>query len=71
VFVREAAGWSQQAYVKASSTGVLDEFGQGVALSEDGSTFAVSARREDSNATGVGGDYSNNSTSNAGAVYLY
>jgi hypothetical protein len=42
-----------------------------VALSADGNTLAVGALYEDSNATGIGGDQTNNSASNAGAVYLY
>jgi hypothetical protein len=41
-----------------------------VALSADGNTLAVGATGENSNATGIGGDQTNNSAS-AGAVYLY
>ena len=69
VFARNAGVWSQQAYVKASNTGVLDLFGTSVALSGDGNTLAVGAPQEDSNATGVGGG-SNELASNAGAVYV-
>lgn len=72
VFVRDAAGaWSQQAYVKASNTGTLDNFGRIVALSDDGNTLAVSAWEESSGAAGVDGDQSDNSEPSAGAVYVY
>ncbi|MCX7800604.1 MAG: FG-GAP repeat protein, partial [Fimbriimonadales bacterium] len=62
---------AQQAYIKASNTGAGDEFGTRVALSADGNTLAVGARLEDSNATGVNGNQSNNSASDSGAVYIF
>ena len=73
VFSRSGSTWSQQAYVKASNTGASDFFGGQVALSADGNTLAVGATNENSNATGIGGDQTNNSGSgvNSGAVYLY
>jgi len=72
VFVRDGLGtWSQQAYVKASNTGAGDSFGRSVALGSDGSTLAVGARGEDSNATGIGGNQANNAASNSGAVYVF
>jgi hypothetical protein len=71
VFTRSGASWTQQAYVKASNTGASDGFGWSVALSADGNTLAVGAIWEDSNATGVNGDQTNNSASYSGAVYLY
>ncbi len=72
VFRRDPAGnWSQEAYVKASNPDMNDLFGWSVALSRDGSTLAVGAVWEASAATGVGGDGSNNSASNAGAVYVF
>jgi hypothetical protein len=52
--------WTQQAYVKASNTGQDDHFGWSVALSGDGSTLAVGANVEDSNATGIDGNQANN-----------
>ncbi|HSJ49213.1 MAG TPA: FG-GAP repeat protein, partial [Gammaproteobacteria bacterium] len=73
VFALDGAGWSQQAYVKASNTEAYDHFGHSVALSGDGDTLAVGAPFEDSNATGVNaaaGD-ANNSRANAGAVYVF
>jgi cysteine-rich repeat protein len=71
VFARSGATWSQQTYVKAFNTAPSDGFGSCVALSGDGSTLAVGAYQEDSAATGVGGDQSNNNASNSGAVYVY
>jgi cysteine-rich repeat protein len=71
VFTRSGPTWSQQSYVKASNTGVEDQFGISVALSADGSTLAVGAFEEDSAATGIGGNQADNSAGSAGAVYVY
>lgn len=68
VFTRSGTTWSQQAYVKASNTGANDLFGVSVALS--GSTLAVGARSEASNATGINGA-DNDSASNSGAAYVF
>jgi hypothetical protein len=71
VFTRDGGTWSQQAYIKASNTDADDEFGWSVALSSDGNTLVVGAAFEDSSATGVDGNESDNSTENSGAVYIY
>jgi len=71
VFTRAGSAWSQQAYIKASNTGTSDQFGTSLALSADGSTLAISADREDSNATGVGGNQADNDATQAGAVYVF
>ncbi len=71
VFTRTGSTWNQQAYVKASNTASGDSFGISVALSADGSTLAVGAIGEDSNATGIGGDQINNAAFAAGAVYVF
>ncbi|NVB39305.1 DUF4215 domain-containing protein [Pseudenhygromyxa sp. WMMC2535] len=71
VFVRNGSAWSQEAYVKASNTGASDHFGERMTLSGDGNTLAVGAHREDSNATGIGGNQAADSASASGAVYLY
>jgi len=42
-----------------------------VALSADGTTLAVGAPGEASNATGIDGDQTNNSARGSGAVYVY
>ena len=69
VFLREAGTWSQQAYLKASNTDAGDQFGGKLSLSGD--TLAVGAYHERSNATGTDGDQANNSTEDAGAVYVF
>lgn len=69
VFVRSNGAWSQQAYLKASNTGMNDWFGYSVAISGD--TIVVGARLEDGNSTGVNGDQSNNSAIDAGAAYVF
>lgn len=71
VFTRSAAVWSQQAYVKASNSAAFDAFGSAVALSSDGNTLAVGAGAEASAATGINGSQTDNSVSNAGAVYVF
>jgi FG-GAP repeat len=69
VFARNGTNWSQQAYLKASNTDTGDLFGGAVAVSGD--TVAVGAFFEDSNATGINGDQTDNSASNAGAAYIF
>lgn len=58
-------------YIKASNAEAGDRFGQGVILSADGSTLAVSAPGEDSAATGVNGNEADNSSPDNGAVYVF
>lgn len=69
VFVRNGTTWSQQAYVKASNTGLGDNFGGSLAL--DGDTMVICAKEEASNATGVNGNQSDNSAHRAGAAYVF
>lgn len=71
VYLLQAAGWMQQAYVKATNPEANDAFGNALALSADGSTLAIGARLEDSNARGIDGDHSNNDASSSGAAYVY
>jgi len=69
VFNRTAGVWSQQAYIKASNTQTGDYFGQSIAISGD--TLVVGAHGEDSNATGVNGDETDDSASKSGAAYVF
>lgn len=69
VFVRNGTAWGQQAYLKASHPDIDDWYGKSVAV--DGDTVAVGAVFEDSAATGVNGNASDNSVSGSGAVYVY
>jgi hypothetical protein len=71
VFTRTGATWSQQAYLKASNTSANDYFGLKLSLSSDGNTLAVAASHEDSNATGINGDQTDNSLVGAGAAYVF
>ncbi|MEJ2404988.1 MAG: hypothetical protein P8171_11975, partial [Candidatus Thiodiazotropha sp.] len=70
VFSRTAGSWSQQAYIKASNTGVGDNFGWSVALSDDGDTLAVGAYLEDSSTTGIDTTPDEGAT-DAGAAYVF
>jgi hypothetical protein len=76
VFVRSGTDWTQQAYLKASNTGVGDRFGGSVAVSGD--TVVVGAPFEYSNATGVNapptggtGTQADNSAGDSGAAYVF
>ena len=71
IFSRSGSVWIQEAYIKASNTGNSDYFGQEVSLDNDGNTLAISASDEDSNATGIDGDETNNLAASAGAVYVF
>ena len=71
----------QFAYLTASNTEGSDHFGCGgslpghtgnaVAISGDGNTIAIGAPHESSGARGINGNQLDNSTYNAGAVYVY
>lgn len=69
VFVRSGTNWTQQAYLKASNTESNDNFGTSVAVAGD--TVVVGAPLEDSHATGVNGDDTDNTALNAGAAYVF
>ena len=68
VFTRTGGVWSQQAYLKASNTGAHDWFG---IVAVDGDTLIVGAIQEDSAATGINGNQTDNSTRDSGAVYVF
>ncbi|MDA0244329.1 MAG: Ig-like domain-containing protein [Chloroflexi bacterium] len=69
VFTRTGGVWSQQAYLKASNTGVDDWFGHAVAV--EGDTVVVGAVWEASSATGIDGDQADNSAPKSGAAYVF
>ncbi len=71
VFKRTASVWSQQAYIKASNTEASDFFGTSIALSTDGKTLAIGARRESSAAKGIGGSQTDNTAATSGAAYVF
>ncbi|MDX1983962.1 MAG: FG-GAP repeat protein [Bryobacteraceae bacterium] len=69
VFTRSGTTWTQQAYLKASNNTAGDWFAYSVAVSGD--TLVASAPFEDSAATGVNGNQADNSSLNAGAIYVF
>ncbi len=70
VFARSGTTWAQEAYLKASNTGLDDAFGEAVAISGD--TIVIGAFLEGSSTTGVnGGGQSDNSMWEAGAAYVF
>ncbi|MFT5284580.1 MAG: hypothetical protein ACI8TQ_000737 [Planctomycetota bacterium] len=69
VFVRNGTTWSQQAYLKASTNGGADRFGFTADI--DGDTIIVGAYNEDSDATGIDGDETNDNANNSGAAYVF
>ena len=71
VFVRSGGAWSQQGYLKMGNTPRWNgKFGTSLALTADGSTLAVGAPGEASNARGIDGN-ENTQSPEAGAVYLF
>jgi hypothetical protein len=68
VFVRNGTAWSQEAYLKASNTEADDNFG---AVAISGDTLVVGASQEDSSATGVDGDQTDNTALDSGAAYVF
>ena len=70
VFVRDAMdNWSQQAYLKASNTGMNDSFGWSVAA--NGDRVLVGAYLESSDATGANGNQNNENAPGSGAAYVF
>jgi hypothetical protein len=70
MFSRQDNAWQlhHTLYNPAPDGGADDLFGYSLALSDDGATLAIGAPYEDSAANADAGD---NSTNNAGAVYVY
>ena len=60
---------ASESYLKASNTDPEDVFGSSIAFS--GNTLVVGAEGETSNATGVNGDQTDNSTHEAGAAFVF
>ena len=73
VFARSGTTWSQEAYLKASDTvtseGPGDRFGESVSIAGD--TIVVGAAGEDSGASGVDGDATDNTAESAGAAWVF
>lgn len=71
LFARSGSIWTQQAYIKASNTQAGDLFGSLIAVDAIGSSLAISATRERSDALGINGNQADNSAFSAGAVYVF
>jgi trimeric autotransporter adhesin len=71
VLQRDAAGWRQRAYLKASNTNARDAFGRALALDAAGAVLLVGGPDEDGAAVGVGGVDRDNSAHEAGAAYRF
>jgi hypothetical protein len=74
VFTRAGAGWTQQAYIKASNSESQDSFGVHVALSDEGTTLLVGSLDEDCAARAVnarGCDNDSNDDLSMGAAYVF
>ena len=69
IFTRISGTWSQQAYLKASNTEANDLFGTSISVSGD--TVLVGAQQEDSNASGIDGNQTSNSSLDSGAAYVF
>jgi hypothetical protein len=73
VFVRKGDVWTQEGYIKQSTTVRNSALGSAVALSADGLTLAVGAVDETSLTRGINGDEKSaqNNTVSAGAIYVF
>ncbi len=71
VYKKSGTVWRQEAKLRSSVIDSYDYFGSSVALSDDGNTLVVGAQGEDSNATGINGSATNNSSAGSGAVYVF
>lgn len=70
LFVRNGNSWTQQTYIKAPNTQAGDSFA-GVSVSDSGNTLVVGAVGEDGGTAGLGGNLTDNSLQDSGAVYIY
>ena len=76
VFTRPSADssvWTQSAYIQASNANAVQggEFGNSVALSDDGTILVASAHLEDIAATGINPEPGTGQAENSGAVYVF
>lgn len=71
VFIHADNAWQALNYVKAPNTNAGDAFGAFLDLDASGNALVVGAPFEDSDAKGLSGSRSNNTASDAGAVYFY
>ena len=70
-FIRVNGIYQQQSYFKNNNPDSRDAFGLQISTTDDGSTTAIAAPFEQSNATGIGNDETDDSASRSGAVFLF
>lgn len=70
-FKRELGVWSQESYIKTPNAENMDFAGYGIALSGDGMSLLFSSDGEDGGSAYEGGDQSDNSVDDSGAVFLF
>lgn len=71
-FIRTGTTWAQDGYLKAINTQGGDFLGQALALSSDGTTFAMGSRYEASSGRGVNpASVFDNQVLGSGAVYVF
>jgi hypothetical protein len=71
LIVADSAMNSAITYLKASNAEANDWFGWSLTISGDGKTMAIGAPAESSNAKGVNGDQTSNTSPTSGAVYVF
>ncbi len=71
VFQHTTGRWMEEVYIKASNAALGDRFGKSVALNHTGTTLAVGAVGEDSNAVGIDGNELDRSALDSGSVYVF
>ncbi len=71
IFDYDGSDWNQTTKLAPSNLGEGDKFATTLDLSGDGATLAVGVYFEDSSATGVDGDETNNDAEDSGAVYVF
>lgn len=77
LFTRHEGAWRQQAYIKPHAPQFTNSFVQlrfgsfGSSLGSSAGTLAIGAWRENSAATGIGGNPFNTNALNAGAAYVF
>jgi hypothetical protein len=69
LFFRENGAWRQDAYFEAPDNDAGDFFG--ISVSMGGDAIAAGAKEEDSSATGIDGDATDNSADGSGAAYIF
>jgi len=69
IYQRTGSSWALVLELNAHNAGDLDGFGTSVAI--DDGLIVIGAPSEDSDATGVGGDWTSDRATSAGAAYVY